>query len=95
MRRKGTTIADDFATIYEMRVQRALKGAPAADELLRVHALGGMIGERGLLVPGEAHYRQGQQVLLFLTRDEQGRWRTTDLTLGRRARSATSSDSPS
>jgi hypothetical protein len=77
------TADDIIETVYEMRVQRTLKGAPASSGLLRVHALGGVIGERGVLVPGEAHFRQGQQVLLFLSRDEQGRWRTTDLTLGK------------
>ena len=74
---------DLIETVYEMRVQHRLKGAPAPEELLRVVSHGGVIGDRGLLVPGEAHFRQGQQVLLFLTRDEQGRWRTTDLTLGK------------
>jgi hypothetical protein len=70
-------------TVYEIRADRGLKGPLGRDELVRVVALGGMIGERGLLVPGEAHYRQGERVLVFLTRDPKGRWRTTDLTLGR------------
>jgi len=70
-------------TVYELRVERALKGAPARGELLRIHSLGGVIEKRGLFVPGEAHFEQGDRVLLFLMRDAQGRWRTTDLTLGK------------
>ena len=70
-------------TIYEIRADRRLKGAIRPDELLRVVANGGIIGDRGLLVPGEAHYRQGERVLVFLSRDDRGRWRTTDHTLGR------------
>lgn len=70
-------------TVYEIRADRALKGAVRPNDLLRVVANGGIIGDRGLLVPGEAHYRQGEHVLIFLTRDDRGRWRTTDHTLGR------------
>lgn len=69
-------------TVYEIRPTRTLKGTPGPPELIRVVAMGGIVGGRGLLVPGEAHYRQGERVLVFLTRDD-GRWRTTDLTLGR------------
>lgn len=70
-------------TVYEIRVERALKGAAKAGELMRVVTLGGVIGERGVLVPGEARYRQGGRVVILLTRDERGRWRTTDMTLGK------------
>ena len=71
-------------TIYEIRVERAMKGnAPRREELLRIVSLGGMIDDRGVLVPGEAHFEQGQRVLLFLTPDAHGRLRTTDFTLGR------------
>lgn len=70
-------------TIYEIRTDRAFKGVARRSELLRVVSMGGLIGDRGVFVPGEAHYRQGERVLVFLTRDERGRWRTTDLTLGR------------
>lgn len=70
-------------TVYEIRAERALKGGVSKDELLRVVALGGVVAQRGLLVPGEARFAQGERVLVFLNRDRQGRWRTTDLTLGR------------
>jgi hypothetical protein len=70
-------------TIYEVRVERTVKGAFSREELLRVATLGGVIGDRGVLVPGEAKFQQGEHVLLFLTRDGRGRWRPTDMTLGK------------
>ncbi|HYC92973.1 MAG TPA: immunoglobulin domain-containing protein [Thermoanaerobaculia bacterium] len=71
-------------TINEIRIERAMKGRGLrAGTLLRVVTLGGVLEDgRGLLVPGEAHFRHGERVLLFLTEDD-GRWRATDLTLGK------------
>ena len=69
-------------TVYEIRVERSMKGSIAAGELARVASPGGVIGQRGLYVAGAAHFRQGERVLLFLNRDD-GRWTTTDLTLGK------------
>lgn len=71
-------------TFYEIRVERAIKGGPKRGELVTIVSPGGVIEEqRGLIVPGAARYEQGEHVLIFLTRDERGRWQTTDLTLGR------------
>ena len=70
-------------TVYEIRVDRALKGAAASrGELLRIVSPGGVIGDEGVLVPGAAHFLNGDRVLLFLTH-ENGKWETTDLTLGK------------
>jgi len=69
-------------TIYEVRVTRTLKGTTEREALLRVASPGGVIEGRGLLVPGAAHFRNGDQVLLFLDA-EAGRWRVTDMTLGK------------
>jgi hypothetical protein len=69
-------------TVYEIRVQRSLKGAARPGELIRVVEPGGVIGERGVLVPGAARYRPSERVLVFLTNDA-GRWHTTDMTLGK------------
>lgn len=70
-------------TVYEIRVDEALKGGLARGQLQRVVSLGGVLGGRGLLVPASARYTQGERVLIFLTRDEGGTWRTTEMTLGR------------
>jgi hypothetical protein len=70
-------------TTYEIRVERAVKGVVGRDELLRVVSPGGFIeGVGGVLVEGAAHFRQGDRVLLFLTRNS-GHWETTDMTLGK------------
>ncbi|HEX7833592.1 MAG TPA: hypothetical protein VF787_28325 [Thermoanaerobaculia bacterium] len=71
-------------TIYEIRVERAIKGVAKRGELISIVSLGGITEEkRGLIVPAAAHYDQGERVLVFLTKDERSEWRTTDMTLGR------------
>jgi hypothetical protein len=71
-------------TVYEIRVERSIKGvAGARNELVRVVSPGGFIeGVGGVEVAGAAHFRQGDRVLLFLTRNGR-QWETTDLTLGK------------
>lgn len=69
-------------TIYEIRAERGIKGFFQRDELVRVFAYGGRIGDRGVIVPGEARFEQGERVLLFLTM-QGSRWHTTDFTLGK------------
>lgn len=73
----------EIVTIYEIRVERALKGLPRASDLLQVASPGGVIGNRGLLVPSSPHFSAGEHVLLFLDHESDGQWRTTDLTLGK------------
>jgi Dual-action HEIGH metallo-peptidase len=71
-------------TVYEIRLERAVKGVARANELIRVVEPGGEIGDRGVIVPGAAEYRQGERVLAFLTRGTgAAEWRTVDLTLGK------------
>ncbi|MDQ3281904.1 MAG: hypothetical protein M3Q69_10890 [Acidobacteriota bacterium] len=76
-------VNNTIETVYEVRLERAMKGAFGKNELVRVVSMGGVSGDRALFVPAEAHFEQGERVLLFLSRDGKGRWRTTDLTLGR------------
>jgi len=71
-----------FETIYEIRIERALKGGDRADGLVRVVSPGAELDGYGVYVPGAPRFDQGERVLLFLTRDR-GRWMTTDLTLGK------------
>jgi hypothetical protein len=73
---------DTIETVYEIRAERALKSEIARGDLVRIVSPGGVIGDRGVIVPGSAHFRQGERVLLFLTL-ENGVLRTTDLTLGK------------
>ena len=74
--------ATRFETIYEIRVERAIKGGERADALVRVTSPGAELDGYGVFVPGAPRFDQGERVLLFLTRDK-GRWITTDLTLGK------------
>lgn len=73
---------DYIETVYELRVERALKGGVRADELLRIVSEGGAIEGRGTIVPGSAHFVNGERVLLFLTFESQT-WKVTDMVLGK------------
>jgi FG-GAP-like repeat/Ig-like domain CHU_C associated len=75
-------VNDAIETVYEVRVDRSIKGSAIHDDLVRVVSPGGVIGDRGLIVPAAAHFEQGERVLLFLTR-EKDRWVSTDMTLGK------------
>lgn len=76
--------AHGIETVYEIRLDRMVKrGLFAESGFIRIVSPGGMIGDRGLLVPGSAHYEQGERVLAFLDRDSLGRWQTVDMTLGK------------
>jgi len=70
-----------FDTIYEMRIARGLKGAVRPGELVRVASPGGEMGNYGSYVPGAAHFRQGEKVVLLLSR-QHDRWEFTDFALG-------------
>jgi hypothetical protein len=69
-------------TVYELRVSRVLKGITRPLQTLTIFSAGGTLGNRGLIVFGEAHFAPGDRVLLFLTRDR-GRWTVTDGLLGK------------
>lgn len=69
-------------TVYEVRVERSMKGAASRDSLLRVVSPGGVAGDRAVSVPGSAHFDAGERVLLLLQRTG-ARWRTAELTLGK------------
>ena len=67
-------------TIYEVRVDRPMKGGVGG--VIQVASPGG-VGESAItLVPGAAHFENGDRVLLFLTRHK-GHWTPTDMTVGK------------
>ncbi|HVE71219.1 MAG TPA: FG-GAP-like repeat-containing protein [Thermoanaerobaculia bacterium] len=69
-------------TVNEIRIGRSIKGSLERNALVQIITMGGVIESRGVLVPGEAQFQQGERVLLFATEDH-GRWRATDMTLGK------------
>jgi len=73
---------DNVETVYELRVERSLKGGVKRDELLRIVSPGGALDGRGTIVPGSAHFVNGERVLLFLTFESQ-KWQVTDMILGK------------
>ena len=72
----------EIETVYELRVERAIKGAVRPQMLLHVVSPGGELKDSGVIVPGSAHFATGERVLLFLTFDDM-RWTPTDMTLGK------------
>ena len=83
---EGSTVrrtATSIETVYSIRVQRTLKGLPRTEQNITVASPGGFLpGVGGVVVPGAAHFRQNERVLLFL-RPENGRFVVTDMTLGK------------
>lgn len=55
-----------IVTTSRVRVDRVVAGAPPASEL-SIRTLGGVVGEIGQYVEGEADLAQGEQAVLFVT----------------------------
>lgn len=72
----------DVETIYDVRIERAMKGTFPRDSVVRVASPGGNVEKRWTMVPGSAHFQKDDKVVLFLVQHE-GRWVTTDMTLGK------------
>ena len=69
-------------TVYDLRLSRVIKGITRPLQTLRIVSAGGDLGDRGVIVFGEAHFAAGDRVLLFLTL-HRGRWTVTDGMLGK------------
>jgi len=80
---RAVEIEDGFIeTEYEVALDEVLKGPLRRHETLIVRSAGGQLGEEFTLVHSSAHFRVGDDVLLFLVRHRQA-WATTDMTLGK------------
>jgi len=69
-------------TVYQIRVQRVLKGEFRAAELIDVVSPGGWYGDHGTIAEGAAQFVQGEHVLLLLRRHE-GQLEPLDFALGK------------
>jgi hypothetical protein len=58
-------------TVSEIRVEESLKGPARAGEVLRVRQLGGEVGGIAQTIAGNAKLAEGEEVILFLDRDEE------------------------
>ncbi|MFN2237789.1 MAG: PKD domain-containing protein [Thermoanaerobaculia bacterium] len=68
-------------TLSEIAVEQTLKGTHRS--AITVSEPGGRTDSRLTVVFGAPQYAPGERVLVFLVRDESGRYRTTDMTAGR------------
>jgi hypothetical protein len=68
-----------------IEVEEVLKGsAPfAPGKTVELAEAGGIVGQRALIVPGSPRYRQGDRVVAFLQRREDGQWATLHMGLGK------------
>ncbi|HVE71218.1 MAG TPA: M57 family metalloprotease [Thermoanaerobaculia bacterium] len=73
---------DYIRTMYELRVDKVMKGDVGANGMLTVASPGGASRGQFLHVEGAAHLKPGEDVVLFLTW-HRGAWTPTDLTLGK------------
>lgn len=63
-----------------IRVLDAVKGQPG--QLITVTELGGVVGDKGMIVPGTARFRVGEEAVVFL-KNVSGQWRTSGLAQGK------------
>ena len=57
-------------TVTQLQVAEVLKGPVAIGEAIRVRQIGGSVGEITQMVSGNARFTPGEEVLVFLDRDE-------------------------
>lgn len=69
-------------TVYNVRVQRVLKGGIDRTAVIQVVSPGGMLDGRWTRVASAAHFADDDEVLLFLVA-HRGQWTPTDMTLGK------------
>src|SRR5947209_12252985 len=67
-------------TVTDVAVEEAIKGNPGF--LVQLHVPGGVLGEEASLVPGAPSFTDGERVLLFLYRRDDGSFAVNDLQLG-------------
>lgn len=73
---------EGIETVYDVRVERSIKGSFSRDSIVKVTSSGGQLESRFTLVPGSAHFAKDDKVLLFLMRHK-GTWTPTSMTLGK------------
>jgi hypothetical protein len=69
-------------TVTRIEVTERIKGE-GGGAVIEVVSLGGVVGDRGLLVPGAPVFADGEHVLLFLHRNGRGEWATRSMAVGK------------
>jgi hypothetical protein len=80
--RSAEVEAGSIETFYEIALDQVLKGPFEPRTTVEIRSPGGMVDGRFTIVESAAHFRIGDEVLLFLT-PHRGGWTPTDLTLGK------------
>jgi len=72
--------APGLETVTDVAVEEAIKGDPGF--LVQLHVPGGVLGDEATLLPGAPSFTDGERVLLFLYRRDDGSFAVNDLQLG-------------
>ena len=70
-----------YVTVVSLTVGERIKGDLAPDAIQLVEP-GGIVGDRGTIIPGSPRYEAGKSYLVFLLKTKQGAWATYGLQLG-------------
>lgn len=68
-------------TRIELAVDATWKGTPT--NRIAITQAGGTLGTRRVLIPGDAQYQPGEEVVVFLTSNRLGEWLTLELAQGK------------
>jgi hypothetical protein len=74
--------AGRIVTDVTLEVHDALKGSHLPGEQVELTLLGGVVGDVGMRVPGEAHLPVGREAIVFAHRANDGRVRTVGMAQG-------------
>lgn len=59
----------EIFTYITLRVLDPVKG-PKADDMITIRQLGGTVGDRASIVPGTPSFKRGEEVVVFLTKND-------------------------
>lgn len=81
--RSRLTANGTIETVLEVTVDEVVKGASLFPGPMEIVQLGGVLGDVALVIDAAPKYVEGEEVLIFLTRRDNGEWTTTDFVVGK------------
>lgn len=77
------TIDGLIVSTIDVEIERSISGALERGATIRLVEPGGIVGTKAMLVQPSPSYWKENRALIFLTRNEQGQWRTHGASLGK------------
>ncbi len=69
-------------TVTTFSIEETLKGSVDSDTI-KIYEIGGVYGNRAAMFPGVPRFTDGERALLFLMKDDSGRWHVFNIALGK------------